>query len=142
MLRRPNSRVYNGGGQTRDYIYVDDVVTALLAAAETTATGPINVGIGHETDVLELVSSLRETGQRKRVRDRACPAPHRRGAAIAIDPSRAERDLGWRSKTGLEDGLRETLNRELSEFFHTRGTSSGAEVHRFKHGLLTATIAP
>ena len=101
--------VYGDGRQTRDYIYVDDVVSALLAAAERTATGPINVGTGRETDVLELVSSLRELGDADGFEPVHAPARTGEVQRIAIDPGRAERDLGWRAETGLEDGLRETL---------------------------------
>ena len=52
--------VYGDGKQTRDYIYVGDVVSAALAAAESEATGAINVGTGIETDVLELAARLGE----------------------------------------------------------------------------------
>src|SRR5215218_8420257 len=48
--RRPT--VYGDGRQTRDYIYVDDVVDALLAAAASESPGPLNIGTGVETDVL------------------------------------------------------------------------------------------
>jgi UDP-glucose 4-epimerase len=105
--RRPT--VYGDGGQTRDYIYVDDVVTAILAAAESDATGPINVGTGRETDVLELVNSLRKLGDVVGFDPEHAPPRIGEVQRISIDPRRAERELGWRSKTGLEDGLRETL---------------------------------
>ena len=106
--RRPT--VYGDGRQTRDYIHVDDVVTAILAAAESTVTGPINVGTGRETDVLELVSSLRKLGGANGFEPAYAPPRTGEVQRIAIDPSRAESELGWRSRTGLEDGLRETLN--------------------------------
>src|SRR6185295_11963222 len=46
--------VFGDGRQTRDYIYVGDVISAVLAAAGSEATGAINVGTGIETDVIEL----------------------------------------------------------------------------------------
>jgi UDP-glucose 4-epimerase len=110
LLAGGRATVYGDGGQTRDYIYVDDVVTAILAAADSTATGPINIGTGRETDVLELVSSLRELGNVDGFEPEHAPPRIGEVQRISIDPRRAERELGWRSKTGLEDGLGETLD--------------------------------
>ncbi|HKA66877.1 MAG TPA: NAD-dependent epimerase/dehydratase family protein [Solirubrobacterales bacterium] len=100
--------VYGDGTQTRDYIYVGDVVAAALAAAESDVTGPVNVGTGIETDVLELARRL---GELEGVEFEPELASPRTGEVlrISIDPARAERELGWRAKTGLEDGLRLTL---------------------------------
>jgi UDP-glucose 4-epimerase len=102
--------VYGDGAQTRDYIYVEDVVTAILAAAESDAAGPLNVGTGRETDVLELVSSLRKLGDLGEFEPQFAPARTGEVQRIAIDPSGAERELGWRPGTTLEDGLRMTLD--------------------------------
>lgn len=103
--------VYGDGRQTRDYIYVGDVVTAMLAAAGSAASGPLNVGTGIETDVLELARRLGELGD---AGDSFEPelAPPRTGEVqrIAIDPTRAEQELGWRAETGLDEGLRLTLD--------------------------------
>jgi UDP-glucose 4-epimerase len=110
LLAGEQPTVYGDGRQTRDYIYVDDIVTAILAAGESTATGPINVGTGRETDVLELVNSLRKLSNVDGLKPEHAPARIGEVQRISIDPSRAERELGWRSKTGLEDGLRETLD--------------------------------
>jgi UDP-glucose 4-epimerase len=110
LLAEERPTVYGDGTQTRDYIFVGDVVSALIAAAESTATGPINVGTGRETDVLELVGSLREL--RPAVEFEPEFAPPRVGEVqrISVDPARAERELGWRPQTGLEEGLRLTLD--------------------------------
>jgi UDP-glucose 4-epimerase len=101
--------VYGDGKQTRDYIYVDDVVAALLAAADSDAPGPINVGTGIETDVLELIERLGELRSAESFEPE--PAPARTGEVqrIAIDSGYAARELGWRAQTGLEEGLRRTL---------------------------------
>src|SRR5215213_8542666 len=50
--------VYGDGTQTRDYIYVGDVVDAALAAADSTASGSVNIGTGREASVLDLVAIL------------------------------------------------------------------------------------
>jgi UDP-glucose 4-epimerase len=102
--------VFGDGGQTRDYIYVGDVVAAALAAAESQASGPINIGTGIETDVLELARRLGELGDVESFEPELAPARVGEVQRIAIDPARAERELGWRAETSLEDGLRLTLS--------------------------------
>jgi UDP-glucose 4-epimerase len=101
--------VYGDGRQTRDYIYVGDVVSAALAAAASTARGAINIGTGVETDVLALAERLGELGG---VEFEPELAPARTGEVqrIAIDPSRARRELGWQAEMALGDGLRLTLD--------------------------------
>jgi UDP-glucose 4-epimerase len=110
LLAGERPTVYGDGAQTRDYIHVDDVVAALLAAVESTATGPINVGTGRETDVLELVGSLRELGNSDGFEPEHAPPRTGEVQRISIDPSRAERELRWHFKTDLEEGLRATLD--------------------------------
>ena len=101
--------VFGDGRQTRDYIYVGDVVAAMLAAAESTATGPFNVGTGAETDVLELVRALAELGGAEDFEPEFAPPRAGEVQRISIDPARAKRELGWEAKTGLDEGLRLTL---------------------------------
>jgi UDP-glucose 4-epimerase len=101
--------VFGDGRQTRDYIYVGDVVSAALAAAGSEVTGPINIGTGRETDVLELTKQLGELGGAESFEPEFAPARTGEVQRISIDPARAERELGWRAKVGLEEGLRLTL---------------------------------
>jgi UDP-glucose 4-epimerase len=100
--------VYGDGRQTRDYIFVGDVVAAMLAAADSTATGAINVGTGIETDVLDLVDALASLSDGPFEPEFA---PPRKGEVqrITIDPARALAELGWQAETGLAEGLAITL---------------------------------
>jgi len=102
--------VFGDGTQTRDYIYVGDVVSAALAAGDADATGPINIGTGVETDVLELVKALRELGGREDFEPQFAPARTGEVQRITIDAGRAQRELGWRAEMDLEEGLRITLD--------------------------------
>jgi UDP-glucose 4-epimerase len=102
--------VFGDGKQTRDYIYVGDVVAAMLAAIKAETTGPVNIGTGIETDVLELVKQLGELGGSKSFEPELAPPRTGEVQRISIDPARAERELGWRPQMGLEDGLRQTLD--------------------------------
>lgn len=110
LLAGARPTVFGDGAQTRDYIYVDDVVRAILAAADSDAIGPINVGTGDETDVLALVDSLRTLGNGNGFEPDFAPARTGEVQRISIDPSRAERELEWSASTNLDDGLRRTLD--------------------------------
>jgi UDP-glucose 4-epimerase len=101
--------VFGDGKQTRDYIYVGDVVAAALAAAESDASGAISVGTGIETDVLELIRQLRELSGADGFEPEFAPPRTGEVQRISIDPGRAGSELGWRAEMGLEEGLRTTL---------------------------------
>jgi UDP-glucose 4-epimerase len=102
--------VFGNGKQTRDYIYVGDVIAAMLAAAEAETSGPINIGTGIETDVLELVSALGELGGNGDFEPEFAPPRTGEVARISIDPARAASELGWSAQMGLKEGLRVTLD--------------------------------
>jgi UDP-glucose 4-epimerase len=102
--------VFGDGKQTRDYVYVGDVVSAALAAAASEASGPINVGTGRETTVLELVDALRELGGGESFEPEFAPPRTGEVQRVSIDASRAERELDWRAEVGLDKGLRLTLD--------------------------------
>jgi len=109
VLDGGKATIFGDGEQTRDYIYVDDVVEANLRAAESDATGPINIGLGKERTVLDIVRVLNEHAA-----DGFQPehAPERLGEVrrSAIDPSRAREELGWEAKVELDEGLQLTLD--------------------------------
>jgi UDP-glucose 4-epimerase len=102
--------VYGDGTQTRDYIYVGDVVAAAMAAGDSEATGPINVGTGKETNVLELVESLRELSGNEDFEPQLAPPRTGEVQRITIDAARAESELGWHPEVDLREGLRITLD--------------------------------
>ena len=102
--------VFGDGRQTRDYIYVGDVVSAMIAAAASESGGAINVGTGRETSVLELVDLLRELDGSARFEPEFAPPRTGEVQRISIDPARAGAELGWSAATGLEEGLRLTLD--------------------------------
>jgi UDP-glucose 4-epimerase len=103
-------KVFGDGTQTRDYIYVGDVVSAALAAGESDATGAINIGTGVETNVLELIEALKGLSGNESFKPEFAPARTGEVQRITIDAGRAERELGWRAEMGLDDGLRVTLD--------------------------------
>jgi UDP-glucose 4-epimerase len=107
LLGGSRPRVFGDGRQTRDYIYVGDVVEAFLAASNESVRGTYNVGTGVETSVLEIGELLGRICEREFEPEMA-PARSGEVQRIAIDSSRAAADLGWRARTRLEEGLRTT----------------------------------
>lgn len=97
--------IYGDGKQTRDYVYVGDVVTAFLAAADAGIPGTWNIGTGIETTVLDLAATIGDVAGRAVRPDFAPPRPGEL-ARSALDVELARRDLGWSAVTSLEDGLR------------------------------------
>jgi UDP-glucose 4-epimerase len=102
--------IYGDGTQTRDYLYVGDVVAAALLAAESRLTGPVNLGTGREASVLELAQILGRLGDSDGFEPEFAPPRAGEVQRIALDAGRAERELGWRAQMGLEEGLRRTLD--------------------------------
>ena len=103
--------IYGDGSQTRDYVYVGDVVRAQLAAAQSAVTGEINVGTGRETTVLDIVAALKQLEPELGAAFEPSFAPGRLGevARSCLDVSRAREELGFEAQTSIVDGLRATL---------------------------------
>jgi len=101
--------IINGNGrQTRDFIYVDDVVEANMAAMNKAAHGIYNVGTGKETTINELFAMLAGLINPS-VREIHGPAKGGEQVRIALDASRLTRELDWEPKVSLEDGLARTV---------------------------------
>jgi len=108
------TEIFGDGSQTRDFVYVGDVVGALLAAAASPASGIFNVGSGIATTVLELHRLCAEAAgveQEPRFVD-ARPGDLQHSV---IDPSRAASELGWHAEMTLARGLAVTWSAVRSE---------------------------
>jgi UDP-glucose 4-epimerase len=102
--------VINGdGAQTRDYVYIEDVVRANVAVLDRDYSGPLNIGTGRETSVNELFRAL-QAACGTSLPEQHGPAKSGEQRRSVIDPARAAEVLGWRAQTSLADGLRRTLD--------------------------------
>ena len=97
--------IYGDGTQTRDYVYVGDVVRAFMAAADAERPGTWNIGTGIETSVLDLIDTIGEIAGRAVTPEFAAARP---GELLrsAVAPGWAGKDLGWRPLTPLASGMR------------------------------------
>ena len=108
MLAGERPQINGDGNQTRDYVYVEDVVDAFARATDAGSGRLINVGTGLETSVNHLFRLLAElTGYAGEPAYGPLPKGDQRRSSL--DPSLAERDLGWKPWTQLEEGLGQTV---------------------------------
>jgi UDP-glucose 4-epimerase len=98
--------VFGDGGQTRDFVYVADVVEALIAAGERRVDGCCNVATGRETTVLALARALG-------LRTTFAPARPGEVRRSCLAPGAAAEMLGWSARTALPEGLALTLESAL-----------------------------
>ena len=109
LINNETPTIYGDGKQTRDYVYVLDVVDALIKSAETDDNLFLNIGTGVETSVNELVSILAEKiswdGEPEY-------APKREGELLrsVLNNERAKSQIGWEPKYTLDTGLDELIS--------------------------------
>ena len=108
MLNKSSMQIFGDGTDERDYVYVSDVVDAVVKAGYSDLTGPYNVGTGFGTSTNRIFEEL---ANRTEHSEAAVHAPARLGdiKKIALDSSKAKRELGWEPKISLEEGLKRTV---------------------------------
>lgn len=110
-LQNENITIYGDGNQTRSFCYIDDLIEGITQMMKTGSgfTGPVNLGNpDDERTILELAELIiRLTGSKSKIVNKKLPEndPVRRRPDITI----ASKELGWKPKVNLEDGLKETI---------------------------------
>jgi UDP-glucose 4-epimerase len=110
LVDKRTPTVFGNGRQTRDWVDVSDVVRANLLAPEAGVTGPVNIGRGEETSVLELIAALDEASGGEMPEPRFAPERPGEVRRSCLDVARAKRDLGWVAQVSIQDGLRRILS--------------------------------
>ena len=109
LINNETPTIYGDGKQTRDYVYVLDVVDSLIKSAETDDNLFLNIGTGVETSVNELVSIL---SQKISWDGEPEYAPKREGELLrsVLNNERAKSHIGWEPKYTLDTGLDELIS--------------------------------
>ena len=108
-LLRGQKAIINGDGkQTRDYVYVKDIVDANLLALNYPESDFFNIGTGIETDVNTIFNLLKKktSSEQKAIHGPKKPGEQKRSV---LDYSKAKKILGWSPKYRLEEGIEETV---------------------------------
>jgi UDP-glucose 4-epimerase len=109
LLNNEQAIVYGNGRQTRDFVYVDDVVEANLAVMSQETQGTYNVGTGEETSINDLLRILiaHTNSTCKEVHG---PAKNGEQVRSVIDSTKLRQELSWEPKTELREGLKRTVD--------------------------------
>ena len=109
MLNNETPIVYGDGNQTRDYIFVTDVVSALIKSSETDDNLFLNIGTSKETSVNELVSIIRSITSWEGEPDYK---PQREGELLrsVLNNEKAKKSLNWEPEYNLDRGIEELVN--------------------------------
>ncbi|HXZ89209.1 MAG TPA: NAD-dependent epimerase/dehydratase family protein [Candidatus Binataceae bacterium] len=108
LLEGKPCTIFGDGEQTRDYVYVGDVVRANLSALGASVSGAINIGTGVETSVNQLYHTLAGVAGSSAMPVYASARPGEQHRSV-ISPGRAARELNWRPEVTLKDGLGRTF---------------------------------
>jgi UDP-glucose 4-epimerase len=108
FLAGEQPRINGDGLQTRDFVFVGDIVAANLLALDYPRAGAFNIGTGRETDILTVYRQLQELAGSPLgpVHGPAKPGEQRRSA---LDSTLAQKELGWQPRISLSQGLARTV---------------------------------
>jgi UDP-glucose 4-epimerase len=109
MLGKKPLKIFGTGTDERDYVYVEDVVEAVVMIAECSLPGPFNIATGIGTNpnrIFEMIAKLCDYGEE------AVHVAPRAGdiEKIYLDVSKAKSELDWSPKISFEDGLKTTVD--------------------------------
>lgn len=109
MLDRKRPVIYGDGQQTRDFVYVDDVVDAFVRAAGIGGARFLNIGTGRETSVVQLFKAIADETGFVELPVFADPRPGEAARSV-LDPGAAMNTLHWQPWTDLREGLAMTVD--------------------------------
>jgi nucleoside-diphosphate-sugar epimerase len=109
-LLRGREAFCSHGRQVRDFLYVRDAASALVALAGSGVTGPVNVASGQPRRLAEIAGMIGElVGRAELIRLGAVPAPEDEPASITADVTRLREEVGWLPAHDMNAALRETV---------------------------------
>jgi UDP-glucose 4-epimerase len=108
-LKNEEPTIYGDGEQTRDYIYVKDVVSALIKASKIKENHFLNIGTGIETSVNDLANSMK-IQFKSEINPIYKPAREGELNRSVLNNTKAKKELNWKPKYSLDDGMKQVFN--------------------------------
>ena len=108
-LKNEEPTIYGDGEQTRDYIYVKDVVSALIKASKIEENHFLNIGTGIETSVNDLANSMK-IQFKSEINPIYKPARKGELNRSVLNNTKAKKELNWKPKYSLDDGMKQVFN--------------------------------
>ena len=108
LLNGQEAKIYGDGKQTRDFVFIEDVVKANVLALDYNKSGIFNIGTSVETDVNRIFNLIKDSvgSDQGEIHAPAVPGEQRRSA---LDISRVQKELGWEPIHSLEKGIEKTI---------------------------------
>ena len=108
-LKNEEPTIYGDGEQTRDYIYVKDVVSALIKASKIEENHFLNIGTGIETSVNDLANSMK-IQFKSEINPIYKPAREGELNRSVLNNTKAKKELNWKPEYSLDDGMKQVFN--------------------------------
>jgi len=108
MLKNEQAFLHGNGKQSKDYIFIEDVIEATFLSFKRKFTGIINIGTAKETSVLEIFKKIKALTQSK-TREKHIPLPPCSFKRGCLSIKKAKREINWQPKYNLERGLKITV---------------------------------
>lgn len=108
LLDRVQPQINGTGKQTRDYVYVGDVVRAVMSSISKKTNCTLHIGTGKEVSVKQLFKKMNKISGAK-LKERYAPAKSGEVMRSALDTKQAKRVLGWTPKVDIDSGLEKTI---------------------------------
>ena len=108
-LKNEEPTIYGDGEQTRDYIYVKDVVSALIKASKIEENHFLNIGTGIETSVNDLANSMK-IQFKSEINPIYKPAREGELNRSVLNNTKAKQELNWKPEYSLDDGMKQVFN--------------------------------
>lgn len=108
MMNNKPVQINGDGKQTRDFVFVEDVVRANMLAMQNKYVGILNIGTGKQTSINSIFKKIKKI-LHSDIPERHAPASLGEVMKSAIDARKARKILGWEPRVGLDEGLKKTL---------------------------------
>ncbi len=109
ILNNASTTIYGDGGQTRDFVYVEDVARAVMAACQQKVSGVFNIGTGIETDINTVYNEVASALQANLPANKAEARPGEQRRSV-IDASLAKATFSWAPSVSFKEGIRKTVD--------------------------------